>query len=139
MESSSNSQTNILVFEKEEEIVSGIKEYCRTNNIYGGWLSGLGAVSRAELAFYDLDSKEYIQKEVNEKMEIASLIGNVATFEKDVATHIHVVLSDKNMKPVAGHLISAIVAATCEIRLELFDQPLKRKYNNRIGLNLIGE
>lgn len=138
MENSNNLQTNILVFEKGEEVISGIKEYCQNNKIDGGWLSGLGAVSKAELAFYDLKSKKFIQKEINEEMEIASLIGNIATLDKDVATHIHVVLSDKDMKPAAGHLISATVAATCEIRLEVFDQPLKRKYNDHIGLNLIG-
>lgn len=138
MENSYNLQTSILVFEKGEDIISGIKKYCRNNNIDGGWLSGLGAVSKAEVAFYDLNRKKFIQKEIKEEMEIASLIGNVATFENDIATHIHVVLSDKNMKPLAGHLISATVAATCEIRMEVFDQPLKRKYNNHIGLNLIG-
>ncbi|OQB05948.1 MAG: hypothetical protein BWY19_00615 [bacterium ADurb.Bin212] len=138
MSHSTKPQTLVLVLKKDEEIVAEIKKYCQTNKITGGWLSGLGAVSGVELAFYNLKDKRFTQKKIDQELEIVSLVGNVATLDNDTTTHIHAVLSDINMKPIAGHLISATVAATCEIKLEVFDQAIKRKYNDHIGLNLIG-
>lgn len=139
MDHINNSQTLVLVLEKDEEIVSSLIKFCVDNDISGAWLAGIGAVSQAELALYDLLKKEYYNKVVKGPLEIANLNGNIAQKGKETIAHIHAVLSDKNMKAYGGHLISATVAATCEIKLDIFDQLLKRKYNDRIGLNLIGD
>lgn len=132
-----SSNVLVVVLEKGEELVSTLTSFCQENEIFGAWVSGIGAVSKAELALYDLSKKEYHGKKFSEPLEIASLSGNIAKLNGEATAHLHAVLSDKKMKTYAGHLSNAVVAATCEVRLEIFDAAITRKHNKEIGLNLI--
>lgn len=131
------SEIYILRLDKGEEIVSSLVEFCKENEILGAWVQGIGAVESATLALYDLGNKEYHNKDLDGPLEIANLVGNIGTHKGEVTAHLHATLGDKDMKAYAGHLSKAIVAATCEIRLEPLDIELKRKHNKEIGLNLI--
>lgn len=120
-----------------EKVVESIINFCKNNGIKGAWISGIGAVASADLALYDLAKKEYTKKELMGPLEICSLLGNVGTMDDKYLAHIHVVLSDKDMKAFGGHLEEATVAATCELKVEIFDHPIVRKHDPEIGLNLI--
>lgn len=122
---------------KGNKIVDSIIKFCQENNISSAWITGIGAVSNVKLAFYDLNKKNFIKKEFKKELEIVSLSGNIGLLKKKHVAHLHIVLSDKNMVAFGGHLDEAIVAATCEVKLEIFDQPIIRKYDPEIGLNLI--
>ncbi len=134
----SSSEKMVLKLSKGEKIVSSLVDFCRQNEIFGGWLSGLGAVSQATLLVYNLEKKKYIKKEFKGKFELANLCGNIAELEGKAVSHIHVVLADEKMRAWAGHLEEATVAATCEIFLDIFEHPIERKHDSAIGLNLIG-
>lgn len=122
---------------KSDKIVESIIKFCRENNILSAWITGIGTVSEAKLAFYDLNKKTFLTKKFKRHLEIASLSGNVGLLNKRHVAHLHIVLSDNKMIAIGGHLEEATVAATCEIRLELFDHPIIRKHDEEIGLNLI--
>lgn len=132
-----SSEILIARINKGEKVVGSILDFCQKNNIAGAWITGIGAISKAKLALYNLDKKTYIKKELNGPFEIASMSGNIGLLNKKHIAHIHVVISDKLMNAFGGHLEEAIVSATCEIKIELFDQPISRKYDRDIGLNLI--
>ncbi|MFA4872307.1 MAG: PPC domain-containing DNA-binding protein [Patescibacteria group bacterium] len=132
-----NNDILIAKINKGKKIVDSIIGFCQENNITGAWVTGIGAVSKAKLAFYDLSKKSFSKKEIKNPLEIASLSGNIGLLDRKLVAHIHTVLSDKEMTTFAGHLEEATVAATCEIKLEIFDQPIIRKFDPDIGLNLI--
>lgn len=132
-----NSDILIARINKGNKIVDSIIKFCQENEIASAWITGIGAVSDVKLAFYDLNKKTFIKKEFKQELEIASLIGNIGLLKKKHVAHLHVILSDKNMAAFGGHLDEATVAATCEIKLEIFDHPIIRKYDPEIGLNLI--
>lgn len=132
-----HSGTYILRVDKGEKIVEVLLQFCEQNQIFGAWISGLGAISRVKLACYNLDKKKYIAKEFNGKFEIVSLVGNIGKLEKKAVAHLHMVISDAKMDTYGGHLEEATVAATCEIKIETLDVDLTRKHNPEIGLNLI--
>lgn len=131
--------SDILVarINKGEKVVESILNFCKSNKISGAWIAGLGALSSAKLALYDLENKKYIKKTIKGPLEICSLIGNVGIKDKEHLAHIHVVLSDEKMVAFGGHLEEATVAATCELKVEIFDHPIVRKMDEEIGLNLI--
>ena len=122
---------------KGEKVVKSILAFCSSNNIEGAWITGIGALSEASLASYDLENKNYIKKTLKGSLEICSLVGNIGIKDKEQIAHIHVVLSDDKMAAFGGHLDEATVAATCEIKVEIFDHPIVRKFDEEIGLNLI--
>jgi len=131
------SKVIILRIEKGNSIVENIIKFCTDNKIYGAWVSGLGAVSTVTLGLYDLGLKKYHKKTLQGPFEIVNLVGNVGKMDEKIMTHIHLVLSDKKMNAFGGHLYEAKVAATCEIKLEILDVEIIRKYNEETGLNLI--
>ena len=129
---------HLLVLSKGEEIIETILGYCRTENIDAAWINAIGAVTQAELALYDLETKEYHRQNFSKPMELVSLIGNITLFQGKVAAHLHAVLSDDKMQCIGGHLSRAIVAATCEIKIEIIAAKLERRLDEEIGLNILG-
>jgi len=131
------SEIMILRINKGSKIVKSIVDFCSKNEIDGAWVTGLGAVSKATVGLYDLETKGYHKKDLKGPFEIASLVGNVGVARKKTRAHIHVVLTDKKMKAFGGHLDEAVVAATCEVKLEILEVELTRKHDEEIGLDLI--
>jgi len=131
-------QNQILRLNRGNEIISGILDFCKKNNISTAWFTGLGAASKATLALYNLENKNYIRKEIAGPLEIVNIIGNIAIKEREIIIHCHAIFSNAKMQTFAGHLEKAIVAGTCEIILRLLDVKLTRKHDPDTGLNLLG-
>jgi hypothetical protein len=127
----------ILRFDRGQEIVSGLENFCAENKIQSAFFIGLGAAQRIKLAFYDLKAKKYEDKEVKQDLEIASLSGNVAQMDSKYIIHCHGVFSDEKNKTVGGHVKEMEISATCEIFLAAFEKEIDRKYDNGTGLNLM--
>jgi len=130
-------QNQILRLNRGDEIISGILDFCKKNNISSAWFTGLGAASKATLALYNLENKKYIRKEIAGPLEIVNIIGNIAMKDNELAIHCHVTFGDKKMDTYAGHLERATVAGTCEIVFRLLDVKLIRKHDPDTGLNLL--
>lgn len=128
----------ILRLNTGEEVVSSIVEFCEQNNITGGWVTGLGTLSLAELSVYNLKDKKYERKTFSGPHELLNLTGNIGLLDdKKVTTHIHITVADNAFVVHGGHLDRAIVGATCEIQLEIFEHPINRSCDEKTGLNLI--
>lgn len=68
------------------------------------------------------ESGEYHRVEITEACELVSLQGNIARFEDGSAfTHIHVTISDDEMRVHAGHLFNAVVEVVAEIHLRIME------------------
>jgi predicted DNA-binding protein with PD1-like motif len=137
MRNTSQNGYHIIKLEKGEEIVSSIKQFCQENKIDSGYFQAIGAVSQAKLSFYNLEKKEYTSQDFNVPLEIASLSGNIALLDRDIAIHCHSCFAKNNFSTIAGHLDQAIVSATCEIILKQLSINLTRKFGQEIGLNLL--
>lgn len=129
--------TLILVLKRGDEILDSLSSYINDNCLNSAWITGIGALSEARLALYDLETKEYHHKDLAGPLELINLNGNVGKYKNEIALHLHVTLSDKNMKAFGGHLLMAKVAATCEIKISPLATPILRKHDSEIGLNLI--
>lgn len=130
-------QTNLIVLEKGEELIGTVLAYCTENNIQSAWVNGLGAISKAKLALYHLDRKEYQRTEMNGSFELINLTGNIGLLNDKLVAHLHATISDGNMNSFGGHLDEAVIAATCEILMEEIPVVITRQHSDEIGLNLI--
>lgn len=129
--------TFYLRIDRGEEIVGSVMEFCTENGIKAGLISGLGSVFEAELGLFDVDAKKYNKTELKGIYEIASLNGNVSQMDQNTYLHIHAVLSDKECRAFGGHFERGIVAATCEIIITPIDGNPGRKFDEKVGLNLL--
>ena len=126
-----------LRFDRGEELIGSLANFCNENQMKAGYFSGFGAVSEVTLMHYDLDTKKYLEKTFTEKMEIANLTGNVSWFEGKSYIHPHGIFSDTEMRAWAGHVKKMIIAATCELFLIQLDGEISREHSEEIGLNLM--
>lgn len=127
----------LIRFDKGEELITGLIDFCRAKKIKAGFFIGLGAASQVSLSYYHLDKKEYQEKKINEDLEIVSLTGNLAEMDKKIIIHAHGIFADVQMKTYGGHLNQLIVSGTGEVLLEVFEGKIERQYSQEIGLNLM--
>jgi uncharacterized protein len=131
---------NNLVFgriEKGEEIVSSFKEICKKYQIKSGFISGLGAVENVQIAYYNIEEKQYHHKQLKGDYEIVSLSGTISIFNDEPHVHLHIALGDEEFNVSGGHLDHGIVSLTCEFMITVFDAGIERKYDPETGLNLL--
>ena len=127
----------IIRLEKGESIIEKLELLCQEENISTAFLSGLGALLSATLAFYNLEKKEYELKKLSETHEIVSLVGNITLVDGKPFVHSHCVLSNSKFECFGGHLKEGAVGATCEIHLTKLDTEIERKLDEEIGLKLL--
>ena len=127
----------ILRFDRGEEVIEELHNYCRDNNIKAGFISAIGAVSEVELKYYDITEKKYQAKFLKNNLELVSLLGNMSMHENEVVVHVHGVFSDKEMNTKAGHVTRMVVAATCEMELRSIKGKISREHSEEIGLKLM--
>lgn len=120
-----------------EDVIGQLQEFCREEKIEAGKFFAIGASKKLKLGWYDVDAKEYTWKEFNEKLEIVSLLGNIAWKEDDVIAHAHGSFSDQQMQLVGGHVAKLVVGAACEIILEKLEGHIEKAFDEDIGLNLM--
>ncbi len=126
----------IIRLDKGEELVTTIKDFCQKQNIFLGWIQGIGAVNRATIGLFETASKKYHSTELNGDYEITNLSGNISSMNNDVYLHLHVNLSDNKHQTYGGHLNSAVISATGELYIEVIEGSVERKFSDEIGLNL---
>jgi len=128
----------MLVFDKGDDILIGLSDFVKKNEIKGGQLSGIGVLTQVELGFYHLDKKLYERKHFGSKeFELLSFNGNISLREDEPFVHVHVSLGQENFQVIGGHLFSAKVGVTAEIFLHPLGVMPIRKQNEEIGLALI--
>ena len=125
-----------LRFNRDEEFIGELKQFCLKEKIQGGWFWGLGAISEAELAFYNLTEKKYYSKVLSQPLEVASLSGNIGVKDNELIVHCHGVFSNKDMQTFGGHASKLVVAATLEGFFNVLPA-INRQYSDEIGLNLL--
>jgi predicted DNA-binding protein with PD1-like motif len=131
-------KTLVVVFDPGDEAATGLLRVASEHGLRGAQITGLGAFSSAKLAFFDLQTKRYEPIAVDEQVEVASLVGNVAlTEDGQTKIHVHAVLSRRNGSAIAGHLLEGHVQPTLEVTFIEAPEALRRKVDPTTGLPLL--
>lgn len=136
MVSKKNNSGYWLRLDKGEELMRTLTQFCEENNIFGGWISGLGGALWADLAFYHLEQKAYEFDRIDEPLEVTNLSGNITRVNGKPFLHVHATVSDLNYHAYAGHLKELAVAATLEVKLEVGEEPIDRVHDDSCGLKI---
>ncbi len=129
------SEAYFLRLDYGAELISQLVEFLKSKGISSAYVSGVGAVTSAEVGYYDQVKREYVKRSVDERCEIVSLSGNISIKDGEPFPHLHVALG-YNGKVYVGHLFSAKVFA-CELFvLPLEGEAPSRHYDEQTGLFL---
>ena len=127
----------VLIFETGDEVISTLTQFAKEHRVAAGHFTAIGAFSDAGIGYFDLEKKDYLKNQVNEQVEVVSLIGDIALDKGEPKVHAHVVVGKRNGAALGGHLLEAHVRPTLELVLEDSGEQLKRKFDPESGLALI--
>ena len=119
------------------DLLEEITNFCIKEDIRLGWIRGLGAVEKARLAYYDQTSREYQFFELDKRLEITNLAGNISIKDGKPMAHVHVTLGDDKGNCYGGHVSPGTVIFACEIIIQALEGPeFVRGFDEITGLPL---
>lgn len=127
-----------MVLDSGDEAMASLQSFIDAEAIEAAQLTGIGAFRRATLGYYNWEAKAYRRNEVEEQVEVASLIGDVAVApDGKRALHIHLVLGRQDGSALAGHLLAGTVRPTLEVIVTEAPAHLRKRHDAETGLLLI--
>ena len=131
-------RTFAIVMQTDDEAISCLYRFASEQGLSAAQLTGIGAFSGATLNYFDWSRKEYLGNRIDEQVEVASLVGDVATgSDGKPMVHVHTVLGRRDGSALAGHLAKGLVRPTLEVILTEAPAHLRRTYDPDSGLALI--
>ncbi|HEY1868914.1 MAG TPA: PPC domain-containing DNA-binding protein [Candidatus Cybelea sp.] len=127
----------VVALDVEDDVLERLAEFLRAERIAAAKFYGIGGFRRVTLAYYDMEAKRYLPIEVDEQVEVVSLIGNVATYRGEPRVHAHCAVGHRDGRTTSGHLVSGIVTPTLELLVEELAADLRRVDRPEIGIPLL--
>ena len=119
------------------DLLRELQKYVLAKNINLAWLSGVGAVSHANIRYYDQPKQEWIDLQFDKRLEVAGMWGNVSLLNGEPIVHVHIVLADEQGRCYGGHLADGTVVFNLEILMTtLSGPPVIRKMDAETGLTI---
>jgi predicted DNA-binding protein with PD1-like motif len=115
-----------------EELIATLEQFCRDQQLTGGFVAGLGATNEVELAHFNVHTKEYSRRVFSGEYEVVNLTGNISA-EK---LHIHMTIGDNTFTTFSGHCLRCVADPTLEIMITPFAET-HRAPDNYSGLQLL--
>ncbi len=131
-------RTFIVRLERCDEVIGKLIDFCKSNKIEGGTVSGIGALSRVKI-YSVQDSKKFIAEEetIEKPMELVSALGNIAIKENgEPIVHLHVCLGLPDHSAKTGHLLEGIVSYTGEFFIQETERITKKKEGDLLLMEL---
>lgn len=127
----------LIRFHTGEEVVSGLTAFARSAGITAAWVNALGAVSEAELGYFDGEERQYVRQPFHGEMEVLALVGNISRVEGEPFAHLHATLGRRDFTTLGGHLFRGVAGATIEMFVRNYaGTTLVRARDEAVGLNL---
>jgi len=119
------------------DLLKELQKYVSAKNINLAWLSGVGAVSRANIRYYDQPEQKWVDLELDQNLEVAGMWGNVSLLNGEPIVHVHIVLADREGRCYGGHLADGTLVFNLEIMLTTLSGPnVIRNMDPQTGLTL---
>jgi uncharacterized protein len=109
-------KTYILIFSKGDEVVAGLTEFAKTNNIRSGHYTGIGDALSAKAGWFDYGLKKFKIIPID-TAEVSSFAGDIAWYKGNPIAHTHMSAAVKDGSVKGGHLLELISGPTMEIIL----------------------
>ncbi|MCX7966746.1 MAG: DNA-binding protein, partial [Syntrophorhabdaceae bacterium] len=116
---------------KGSDLIEELKAFLKEKSIQSGVISGIGAVTKANMGYYDQSARIYKIKAYDEPMEILSLKGNVSIKDHEPFPHLHGTFSRQDGSCIGGHIFEGTEVFAFEFEIiELSGDPFIRYYDD---------
>ena len=125
-----------VVLQRGDDLLGSLQQFARDSGVRAGFFTGLGAVCDVQLAYWDMERREYLRTDLDGDQEIGALTGNIAQLDGQPFVHAHAVVSGHDLLARTGHVMRARVSATVELFVHDFGGAIHRAPDAAIGLKL---
>jgi hypothetical protein len=133
----SREKTYVLVFDKGDEFMAGMREFAQQHDLDAASFTAIGAFSGVTLGYFEREQMDYTKIPVNEQVEVLSLVGNIAIGKEGPQIHAHVVLGKRDGTAHGGHILEAHIWPTLEVIVVESPAHLRRTVDEETGLTLL--
>jgi hypothetical protein len=131
-------RTFVVVLHTGDEVMTCLKRFVAQEALEAAQLTAIGAFRSAVLGYFDWESKDYRRIPVDQQVEVASFIGDLAIGpDNKPSLHVHCVLGRPDGHTLAGHLLEAHVRPTLEVIVTDSPVHLRKRHDPESGLALI--
>ena len=127
----------VLRLDPGEEVKSTLLDFVSREDVRGGYFVAFGGFSRVRLCYFDVDAKQFKSYDVDQQVEVVSLLGNVARANGQPTIHMHAAVSDAQGDTSSGHVAEGTVRPTLEVFLTKFEGEIHREPDPATGLELL--
>jgi predicted DNA-binding protein with PD1-like motif len=119
------------------DLLAELQSFIQREGINLAWISGIGAVGRATLRYYDQGGQFWHDIDLDEPLEVVSMMGNVSLLNGQPRAHVHIVLANQEGRCYAGHLAEGTVVFNMEILMTTMSGPtVSRRMDSDTGLTV---
>jgi predicted DNA-binding protein with PD1-like motif len=131
-------RTYVLIFDTGDELAAGLKKFAKEQSLAGSSFKAIGALSSVKLGWFNWETKKYeTAVQLEEQVELLSLIGDIAVKDGEPQVHAHVVIGRRDGTAHGGHLLEAKIRPTCEVILTESPVHLQKQMDPESGIALI--
>jgi uncharacterized protein len=134
---STQETTYAVIFGAGDEILGGLTQFAEDHHISAARITGIGAIQRGTLGWFNPQRKTYRQISIDRQAEVLSLLGDIAMYRGKPVVHAHMVVGFPDGTAHGGHLLQAYVRPTLEVIVTAYPHPLYKKFDPQWGLALI--
>jgi len=126
----------LISMARGDEIISVLEKIAESEKVYSGLVSGIGAMEKVRVGYYDIKTKTYVDRNFNGEYELTGLTGNITLKDSHTFVHSHVTFSDENFQVFGGHLFEGYISAAGEFIIIPAKTKIHRRLDENIGLAL---
>jgi predicted DNA-binding protein with PD1-like motif len=130
-------QIYAVILQEGDEVVDCLTRFARERGLDAAQITAIGAFRRVTLGYFEIERRDYKRIELEEQLELLSLLADVALDNDEPKLHAHVVLGRSDGSTCGGHLIQAWVRPTLEAIVTESPSYLVRRHDPQTGLSLI--
>jgi hypothetical protein len=135
---STTPKTFVLIFDTGDEILTELKRFASEQKLAGSSFKAIGGLSHTKVGWFNWETKKYeVAAELEEQVELLSLIGDIAVNDGKSQVHAHMVVGRRDGTAHGGHLMEAVVRPTCELVLTENPSHLRKRIDPESGIALI--
>jgi hypothetical protein len=131
------SRDYVVIFQPGDEPYAGLTQFAAEYHIQSAHFTAIGGFHDARLAWFDEDKKMFRVIPIDQQVEVASLIGDIALLDGKPQIHMHCVVALPDGTTRGGHILGAHVSPLLEVFVTADPTPLLKKKDPAEGLTLI--
>lgn len=124
--------------EPDEDLIDAIIAIVNKHKIISGFINCIGALKKFTVGYFDIESKRYLTRTIDEYVELVSCMGNISFKNGEPIIHLHISIGTRDYDIIGGHLLQpSIVSVTGEVYILEIEKKIERFNDPQFNLSLL--